>query len=175
MRLTYSIFFIFIICGFLLGGTMLKPGQKAPDFSLLDAQGKIHKLSDYSGKTVVLYFYPKDDTPGCTAEACNIRDNYSQLQDRGITILGISFDDQDSHKDFSEKYSLPFPILSDTNKTVSEQYGAKRGPLLGFVGPKRITYLIGPDQTVLHLFEQVQTKSHSAQIIEVVEALEQKQ
>jgi len=172
MRLNFFILFVFLISGYLMGGAMLKPGQKAPDFSLQDALGTVHKLSDYSGKTVVLYFYPKDDTPGCTAEACNLRDNYSQLQERGIIILGVSFDDQDSHKKFTEKYNLPFPILSDTDKKVSDLYGAKRGTVLSFVGPKRITYLVGPDQTVLHLFDQVHTKNHSTQIIEVLEALE---
>lgn len=171
MRFIVSILFVFLISEFSMGGTMLKPGQKAPDFSLKDALGTVHKLSDYASKIVVLYFYPKDDTPGCTAEACNIRDNYAKLRERDIIILGISFDDQESHQKFSKKYDLPFPILSDTDKKVTELYGAKRGALLSFMGPKRITYLIGADQIVLHLFDKVNTKNHTAQIIEVLEAL----
>ena len=147
---------------------MLSIGQPAPDFSLKDAQGKIHTLSDYKGKIIALYFYPKDDTPGCTAEACNIRDNYTALLKRNIVVLGISFDDQESHQKFRDKYKLPFPILSDTDKTVSKQYGAVRGPLLSFIGPKRITYLIDENQKVLHLFRDVDTKNHSAQILKIV-------
>ncbi len=150
---------------------MLTIGQQAPDFSLKDAQGKTHKLSDYKGKIVVLYFYPKDDTPGCTAEACNIRDNYDDLLKRNLVILGISFDDQNSHQKFSAKYNLPFPILSDSDKKVAEEYGALRGALLSFVGPKRITYLIDENQKILHLFKDVETKNHSAQIVNVLNSM----
>lgn len=149
---------------------MLSVGQKAPGFELKDAHGTTHKLSQYSGKIVVLYFYPKDDTPGCTAEACNIRDNFDVLTDKGIIVLGVSFDDQDSHKEFTDKYDLPFPILSDTSKAVTKMYGAERNALLGFVGPKRITYLIDGKQNIIHLFDSVDTKNHSAQILEVLES-----
>ena len=168
MKFAASLLLSFFMATILWGEDMLTTGQPAPDFSLKDARGEIHKLSDYKGKIVVLYFYPKDDTPGCTAEACNIRDNYSELIKRDIVILGISFDDQESHQKFSEKYKLPFPILSDSEKNVARQYGAIRGALLSFVGPKRITYLIDEKQNVLHIFEKVDTKNHTAQILNLL-------
>ncbi len=171
MKYVATLFLSFLFSTTLFGGNMLSIGQPAPDFSLKDAQGKTHKLSDYKGKIVVLYFYPKDDTPGCTAEACNIRDNYSALLKRNIVILGISFDDQESHKKFSAKYKLPFPILSDNEKKVAEQYGAVRGALLSFVGAKRITYLIDEKQKILHVFNKVDTKNHSAQILNVLNSM----
>lgn len=148
---------------------MLQPGQKAPDFELRDQFGKTHKLSDYLGKTVVLYFYPKDDTPGCTAEACNIRDNFSTLTERGIVVLGISYDDRESHQEFVAKYNLPFTILSDTAKTVAEAYGAKGG-ILGFIGAKRITYIIDKAGIIRHLIRKVDTKNHSRQILDLLSA-----
>ncbi len=168
MKFAASLLLSFFMATILWGEDMLTTGQPAPDFSLKDARGEIHKLSDYKGKIVVLYFYPKDDTPGCTAEACNIRDNYSELIKRNIVILGISFDDQESHQKFSEKYKLPFPILSDSEMNVARQYGAIRGALLSFVGPKRITYLIDEKQNVLHIFEKVDTKNHTAQILNLL-------
>lgn len=149
------------------GGDLLKPGDQAPEFSLPDAKGTMHKLSDYLGKTVVLYFYPKDDTPGCTAQACNLRDNYEALQEAGLVVLGVSFDDADSHKNFSAKHNLPFTLLSDTAKTVAEAYGAKGG-LIGFIAAKRITYLIGENGTILHVFDKVEAGDHSRQIFDVL-------
>lgn len=153
------------------GGDMIPVGKKAPDFTLKDAAGESHSLSDYAGKLVVLYFYPKDDTPGCTAEACNLRDNFSVLTDRGVVVLGVSFDDQESHQAFRDKYKLPFPILSDTDKKVAEAYGATRGALIKFIGAKRITYLIDGQQIVRHVFDDVDTKNHSQQILDVIEKL----
>lgn len=150
------------------GGEMIAVGKKAPDFNLKDAAGKTHHLSDYAGKLVVLYFYPKDNTPGCTAEACNLRDNFSALTERGVVVLGVSFDDQESHQAFRDKYELPFPILSDTDKKVSEAYGTTRAALIGFIGAKRITYLIDGNQIVRHVFDSVDTKNHSQQILEVI-------
>jgi peroxiredoxin Q/BCP len=102
---------------------MPKENDKAIDFSLKDSLGKTHKLSDYKGKKVVLYFYPKDDTPGCTVEACEFRDSYSEIKKKGAVILGVSTDDEKSHKKFVEKYSLPFSLLCDTEKKVSTAYG----------------------------------------------------
>jgi peroxiredoxin Q/BCP len=151
----------------LFGGEVLKVGTKAPDFELPDAEGKIHKLSDYEGKKIVLYFYPKNNTPGCTAEACNLRDNYDTLIEKDIVILGVSFDDQDSHKNFSEEHNLPFTLLSDSEKKVADMYGAKRG-ILGFIGAKRITYLIDEEGLVMHVFESVDTGSHAEQILKVI-------
>jgi len=145
----------------------LKVGDEAPYFELKDGKSKVHKLSDYKGKIVALYFYPKDDTPGCTAEACNLRDNYTLLQDSGVVILGVSYDDSTSHQEFSKKYDLPFPLLSDTNKDVAEAYGAK-GILKGFLVPDRKTILIGKDGKIMHIFEDVETGNHSAQIMTVL-------
>lgn len=152
----------------LFAGNDLKAGDQAPDFELKDSNGQVHKLSDYKGKIVTLYFYPKDDTPGCTAEACNLRDNYSELTDRGIVVLGISYDDSASHKEFTEKYNLPFTLLSDTDKEVAEKYNAKK-PIIGALVAKRITYLIGPDGKIIHIFDDVDTKNHTRQILEVLD------
>ncbi len=147
------------------GGDVLKLGQKAPDFALKDAQGMVHHLSDYRGQMVVLYFYPKDFTPGCTAEACNLRDNYQALTERHLRILGISYDNPETHRKFTEKYHLPFPVLSDTAKTVAKAYGVSGG-LFGFIGPKRTTFLIDADGTIVHVFTNVKTKSHAEQILD---------
>jgi peroxiredoxin Q/BCP len=155
----------------LQAGDILSAGQKAPDFTLYDFQGNAHNLTDYAGKKVVLYFYPKDDTPGCTAEACNLRDNYSLLQEKGLVVLGISFDDADSHQAFTQKYNLPFTLLSDPDKKTAEAYGAKRGGLLSFIGARRITFLIDEKGTVLHVFDDVKTKSHSEQILQFLKGL----
>jgi peroxiredoxin Q/BCP len=158
---------LFLMTSFLSAAPELKPGDPAPSFELKDGNGVLHKLSDYKGRKLVLYFYPKDNTSGCTAEACNLRDNYSQLTDSGIVIFGVSYDDSASHKDFSSKYNLPFPLLSDTEKEVAEKYNAKRD-FLGIFTPKRITYLIDEDGKILHIFDDVDTKNHSAQILGVL-------
>ena len=151
----------------LSAGTDLKVGDNAPYFELKDGTGKVHKLSDYKGQIIALYFYPKDDTPGCTAEACNLRDNYTLLQDSGIVVLGVSYDDSTSHQEFSKKYDLPFPLLSDTKKVVADAYGAKGG-LTGFFVPDRKTYLISKAGKIMHIFENVETENHTAQIMLVL-------
>jgi len=156
-----------MITGAAMAGDLLKVGQKAPDFSLSDSNGKIHQLKDYEGKIVVLYFYPKDDTPGCTAEACNLRDNFDTLLSRDIVVLGVSFDDQKSHKKFAKKYDLPFPILSDTEKKVADLYGAK-GPITGLLVAKRVTYVIGKDGRILYVIKKVDTKNHASQILSLL-------
>ena len=160
--------FLLIPVGLALGGDYLNPGDPAPDFELKDGQGKTHKLSDYRGKTVVLYFYPKDDTPGCTAEACNLRDNYQTLLDRGLVILGVSFDDTSSHKAFAEKYNLPFPLLADTEKEVAEKYGAK-GTFTGIFVATRMTYIIDPQGKIAHRIDDVDTQNHTEQILRLLE------
>ncbi len=165
VKTLFSIFSTLLVAGIAFGGDLLKPGQPAPDFALPDGNGKIHRLSDYRGKMVVLYFYPKDFTPGCTAEACNLRDNYQSLTEKGLVILGVSYDTPQKHQEFASKYNLPFPILSDTTKTVAQAYGAKGG-MFGFIGPKRITYLIDEGGRILHVFDKVQTKSHAQQILD---------
>ncbi|MEJ2543850.1 MAG: thioredoxin-dependent thiol peroxidase [Calditrichaceae bacterium] len=166
---SYLKIFIFLIMSFsyLTAGDLLSVGTKAPDFALPDANGKIHKLSDYQGKKVVIYFYPKDGSPGCTKEACNLRDNYDVLKDKGLIILGISYDDEKSHQNFIKEHQLPFTLLSDTDKKVADLYGAKGG-LLGFIGAKRITYLIDESGKVLHVFDDVDTGAHAEQILDVL-------
>ncbi len=145
----------------------LKPGDAAPDFSLRDDAGVVHHLKDYKGKIVALYFYPKDDTPGCTAEACNLRDNYQALKKSGVVILGVSYDDTESHQKFKKKYDLPFPLLSDVNKETAEAYGAK-GMLTGFIVAQRKTFLIDENGKILHIFDKVETDDHARQILEVL-------
>lgn len=168
-----SFLIILIVSPLLLfGDDMLDVGARAPDFELTDGEGKTHKLSDYRGKKVVLYFYPKNNTSGCTAEACNLRDNYQTLKDRGVVILGLSYDNPASHKSFAAEYNLPFTLLADTNRVVAEAYGAK-GALLGMIGPKRITYLIDEEGRIMHLFKKVDTNAHAAQILAVLDRKEE--
>ena len=162
---------LLLILSNLTAGDLLPIGTEAPDFELVDAQGKIHKLSDYTGNKVVVYFYPKDDTPGCTKEACNLRDNYETLQEEGLIILGISYDNAESHQEFSDKYQLPFTLLSDTDKKVADLYGAKGG-ILGFIGAKRITYLIDETGKIMHVFKKVDSGKHAEQILKVLESLD---
>ncbi|MBD3226120.1 MAG: redoxin domain-containing protein [Caldithrix sp.] len=169
MKLIYKILVTLILINLLYGGDVIEPGSKAPDFVLKDAQGKNHRLSDYRGHMVVLFFYPKDDTPGCIAEVCNLRDNFEILSHKGFKILGISYDDMESHQKFKSKHDLPFTLLSDTDKQVSELYGAKSG-LMGYFFAKRITYLIDPQGIILHRFDNVKSRSHTAQILDWLES-----
>ena len=168
--LFHTSFFIFLsaIVAYVSAGDLLSVGSTAPDFKLPDAQGKFHTLSDYRGKKVVLYFYPKDGTPGCTREACNLRDNYKMLQEKGLVILGISYDDSASHKEFKEKNRLPFTLLSDKKKKVADLYGAKGG-IFSFFGAKRITYLIDENGKIIHVFNKVDTGNHAEQILKILE------
>ncbi|MDW8107746.1 MAG: thioredoxin-dependent thiol peroxidase, partial [Armatimonadota bacterium] len=140
----------------------LAQGTPAPDFSLPDQHGNLVRLSDFRGRWVVIYFYPKDMTPGCTQEACSFRDLYEDYQQEGVVVLGISADDVQSHRKFAEKYELPFPLLADTEHSVCEAYGAwNKKYLYGrlFWGVERITYVIAPDGTVYHVFTRVKPAS----------------
>lgn len=146
----------------------LATGTKAPDFKVKDQNGNTVSLKDFKGKKVVLYFYPKDDTPGCTKEACNLRDNYSSLQNAGIALLGVSVDDEKSHQKFIKKFDLPFPLLADTEHTIVEgykvwveksMYGRK------YMGTARVTYLIGETGKIDHVIEKVEVSDHTAQIL----------
>ena len=146
----------------------LKIGDKAPDFTVNDQDGNPVSLSDYKGKKVVLYFYPRDNTPGCTAEACNLRDNYSDLQSAGYEILGVSTDNEKSHQKFIEKQQLPFKLLADTEKNIHEKYGTwVEKSMYGrkYMGTARVTYLIDGDGNIENIIEKVKTKDHTAQII----------
>jgi thioredoxin-dependent peroxiredoxin len=146
----------------------LKQGDAAPNFSGVDQDGQAVSLSDYSGKKLVLYFYPKDDTPGCTAEACSLRDNYDKLKSAGYEVLGVSTDPVKSHKKFVDKYSLPFRLLSDTEKTVSEVfgvYGLKKFMGKEYMGINRTTFLIDEKGIITEVIAKVDTKKHAEQIL----------
>ncbi|MBS1272202.1 MAG: putative peroxiredoxin bcp [Candidatus Marinimicrobia bacterium] len=147
------------------GNVMIEVGEKAPDFSLLDSQKELRSLEEFLGSPTVIYFYPKDDTPGCTKEACSFRDNYQQFKESNIDVIGISYDGPESHAEFKEKYSLPFTLLSDSNKEVAKKYGASRG-LLDLVGAKRITYLLDSEGTVIKVYENVTPADHAGGILE---------
>lgn len=154
-------------------GTIPQVGAAAPDFSLPDAALQTHSLTDYSGQWLVLYFYPKDDTPGCTREACTFRDDMLQLEQLGAKVVGISVDDSSSHARFAKKYSLPFPLLSDTDGSVAHSYGALTNLLL-FKIAKRQTYLIDPSGQIAKVYLSVDTSKHSQQIIDDLKLLTDK-
>lgn len=145
----------------------LKAGVKAPSFSAKDENGNVLRLEDYKGKKLVLYFYPKDDTPGCTAQACNLRDNLPALQAAGYQVLGVSVDDEKSHQKFIKKYNLNFPLLSDTDHKVVEAFGVwKEKSMYGktYMGIVRTTFLIDENGLIERVIEKVDTASHTAQI-----------
>jgi thioredoxin-dependent peroxiredoxin len=147
----------------------LKIGEKAPDFNAKNQDGKEISLKDYRGSKVILYFYPKDNTPGCTAEACNLRDNYKLLQGKGFTILGVSVDSEKSHQGFITKYSLPFDLLADTEKKIVTSYGVfGEKKLYGktFLGIKRTTFIIDEAGILECIIDKVDTKAHAEQIFE---------
>ena len=147
---------------------MLKPGDKAPDFTGLDQDGNEITLSQFKGKKLVLYFYPKDDTPGCTAEACDLRDNYDRFLSMGYQVVGVSKDSEKSHKKFIEKYNLPFPLISDTETAILQAYGAwGRKKFMGkeYDGVIRKTFVIDQAGVISDIIEEVNTKAHSSQIL----------
>lgn len=146
----------------------LKIGDLAPDFELSDQFGDTHRLSAYRGKKVILYFYPKDDTPGCTTEACSFRDSYADFRKLGTIILGVSADSSKSHAKFQEKYSLPFTLLSDTEHKVCEMYGVwqlKKYMGKEYFGIVRTTYLIDEDGKIISIFLKVKPENHAQEII----------
>ncbi len=148
--------------------------MQAPSFRLPDQTGAMHSLSDYKGKWVVLYFYPKDDTPGCTKEACSFRDNSVDFKNLGVIVLGVSKDTVASHKKFADKYHLNFPILSDESKEVIQAYhawGTKKFMGREFEGVKRTTTLIGPDGTIQKVYENVNPLIHAGQILSDIKIL----
>lgn len=148
---------------------MLKEGDAAPDFETRDAEGRTVKLSDFRGQKVVLYFYPKDDTPGCTKEACSFRDNHSTLEASGIKVLGVSLDDEASHQAFASKYNLLFTLLSDTDRSVSEAYGVYGEQTWGdkkFMGVARKTFLIDEQGKIKKVFDKVNVEAHADEVLE---------
>ena len=146
----------------------LEAGQEAPDFEAKIESGETIKLSDYRGKKVVLYFYPKDQTPGCTTQACNLRDNYDALQNAGYEVLGVSTDSEKSHQKFIEKQELPFSLISDEDKKVHELYGTwVEKSMYGrtYMGTARKTFIIDEEGKIEDIIEKVKTKEHSNQIL----------
>ena len=146
----------------------LKAGDKAPSFTGKDQDGNAIKLSDFKGKKVVLYFYPNDDTPGCTAEACNLRDNYGKFKKANYVILGVSANDEASHRKFIKKFSLPFPLIADTDKKINELYGVWREKnTFGrtYMGTVRTTFIIDESGKIEDIIEKVDNENHSAQIL----------
>ena len=150
------------------------PGDRAPDFAAPDQTGATVRLSDFAGRPLALYVYPKDDTPGCTAQACNLRDHTDALAEAGVAVVGVSPDDTASHGRFADKHALPFPLLADPDHTLMEAYGAwGEKTLYGrkSVGVKRTTFLIGPDGHVLHVFKRPKTQRHAQEILDKLAAL----
>lgn len=151
--------------------TTLTEGQKAPDFTTKDQNGKPVSLKDFKGKKVVLYFYPEDDTPTCTIEACNLRDNYLSLQKAGFVVLGVSPDDERKHKKFEQKYNLPFTLLEDPEKKIIDKYGVwGEKNLYGrkYMGLFRTTFLIDENGIIFKIFKKPKSKIHSEEILKAV-------
>lgn len=147
----------------------LKAGDKAPEFDITDQNGKIHKVADYKGKKVILYFYPKDLTPGCTVESCNLRDNYTDLKKQGFEVIGVSADDEQKHQKFIAKHDLPFNLLADINKDVLNRYGVwGEKKFMGKVydGIHRTTFIIDENGVIEKIINKVKTKDHTNQILE---------
>jgi peroxiredoxin Q/BCP len=149
----------------------LNAGEMAPEFSLVDQHGDTRALADYRGEWVVLYFYPKNDTPGCTTEACAFRDDYFMLRERGARVLGVSLDSAESHAAFAEKYGLPFPLLADTEGEVARAYGSLWG-IWPLRFAKRHTFIVDPDGRIARIYREVKPKTHSAQVLTDLKALQ---
>jgi thioredoxin-dependent peroxiredoxin len=148
----------------------LTEGQPAPQFEGKDQNGNLIKLSNYHGKKVILYFYPKDNTPGCTAEACNLRDNIKELTDNGFAVIGISPDNEKSHKGFASKFDLPFPLIADPEKKILNAYGAYGEKMMygkPVTGVLRTTFIIDEKGTIVNIIKKVDTKEHASQIFKV--------
>lgn len=148
----------------------LDVGKPAPEFELADQQGQLHSLEDYRDQWVVLYFYPKDETPGCTTEACEFRDNIFAYRELNAQILGVSLDDVESHRKFAENHGLPFPLLADTEGSTADAYGVKT-KMMGWTVAKRQTFLIDPDGNIARHYEKVDPDEHSAQVLADLESL----
>jgi len=147
----------------------VKEGDKAPDFAVPDTEGKTVRLKDLRGKKVVLYFYPKDDTPGCTKEACSFRDSFATFKRRGIEVLGVSLDNERSHQKFTQKYSLPFRLLADTDRAVSEAYGTygeKKFMGRTYMGNNRMTFLIDKKGKIKKIFSKVKPEDHAEEVLQ---------
>lgn len=149
----------------------LEAGDRAPAFTLKDQDGKTHKLTEYKGKTVVLYFYPKDDTPGCTKQACSFRDEHEAIAEEGAIVLGVSTDDAESHQKFREKYDLPFPLLVDKGAKVATRYGAWGEKVLygrKSIGMTRSTFVIGPDGKFTKVWKRAKAADHGQAVLKAL-------
>jgi len=149
----------------------LKPGDKAPSFKATDQDGNTVSLSDFKGKNLILYFYPQDDTPTCTKEACNYRDNYQSLLNEGFSVIGVSFDTEKSHKKFIKKYSLPFPLIADPDKKIIEEYGVWGEKMLfgrNYMGTLRTTFIIDKKGFIKHVIEKVDSGNASQQVLDLL-------
>lgn len=147
---------------------VLKLGDLAPDFSLPDANGNTINLADLKGQRVILYFYPRDNTPGCTKEACAFRDSYAEFQDKGVVVLGVSTDDAKSHEKFATKYALPFPLLIDAEGTVAtayDSYGLKKFMGKEYMGITRNTFVIDPDGRIEKIYKKVKPEKHVEEVL----------
>ena len=150
---------------------MIKIGEKAPEINSIDQNGEKITLKQFLGKKIVLYFYPKDMTPGCTVQSCNLRDNYQQLLDSGYVVLGCSADSPEKHQKFIEKYDLPFPLISDQSKEVLNKYGVwalKKFMGKEYMGISRVTYILDTNHIIAKVIDKVQTKSHACDILEII-------
>lgn len=149
-----------------------KEGDKAPDFTAKDQNGKTVSLSDFKGKNVILYFYPKDDTPGCTAEACSFRDNYQSLLSKGFAVIGVSTDTEKSHKKFEKKYSLPFPLIADPDRKIVEEYGLWAEKMMfgkKYMGTVRTTFVIDLNGVITKVIDKVDNENASQQVIDLLQ------
>lgn len=150
---------------------VLNEGDKAPGFTAKDQNGNDISLADYKGKNIILYFYPKDDTPGCTAEACDFRDNYQSLLSKGFEVIGVSTDDEKSHKKFESKYSLPFTLIADNSHEIVEAYGVwveKNMYGKKYMGTARTTFIINGDGIISHIINKVDTQNSSQQVLDLL-------
>lgn len=156
-----------VICMSIFGLNALSVGKNAPDFSLPDQDNNIHSLSEFKGKFVVLYFYPKDFTSGCTKEACSLRDNFSEFEKQDIVVLGINYDSPKTHRDFKAKHHLPFTLLSDSHKSVAKKYGAKNWWFVPV--PYRMTFIINPQGIICSILDNVDVSTHAAKILQIIQ------
>jgi peroxiredoxin Q/BCP len=156
--------FLLLLAGSAAWSAQPAAGEAAPDFELKDQDGEMHSIEDYRGKWVALYFYPKDDTPGCTTEACEFRDNIFAFRSADCQILGVSLDDEESHKAFAEKHRLPFPLLADTQGTTADAYGVK-SKFMGMTIARRQTFLIDPDGNVARHYQDVDPDTHTKEVL----------
>jgi len=165
MKRILLILLSFVIPGYSISAAdQVSVGDNAPEFELPDQNGQLHSLEDYRDQWVVLYFYPKDETPGCTTEACEFRDNIFAFREINAQILGVSLDDVESHQKFAENHGLPFPLLADTEGKAAEAYGVKT-KMFGMTVAKRQTFLIGPDGKIARHYEKVKPAEHSQQVL----------